>query len=535
MHTRPIRTTTAALITLSLVVAAVVWARSTVSDGATPHTARCTVTLKRYKAGPMPTVRGHQTFLFGDASIERATYAASKGQLQAIEWSRSTVATVNSVMVYVARGTTATKLDAGIYTSGENARTLRRLTAGSTTLRHKRGWVSVRMKALKVKANHPYWLAVLGRGGRLNLRSRHARVCPMAGGKTSPAKNLPALPTTVTATTPLQSPPFSAYAAGSDVSTDCFASPGACGFPDPAYQNVGATSSCSSLPSVGSVTAGSSGATIQNEEIKGTLTISAANVTVKNVCVVTAGDYDGNGVNIGPNATNTLIENSTVEGSSATGTGVLNTGVFNPNNVNSVALNSVYITNAAEDYHGSGNIQNSYMQAGGFYTIPNGSDGCSTNGGCPAHNEDVYLASGNVTLNHNTLLNSASQTAVLFGDGNQGGAANNRWTVTSNLLAGGGYVAYFQAKTSTVGSSTMNFSNNRIARCLGPTKFDGYGTQCNDATANTAGTSGDKNGYYPNGGYYGGFSYTYCPSNGASQIWANNVWDDNNSVINCPR
>jgi Domain of unknown function (DUF4082) len=328
----------------------------------------------------------------------------------------------------------------------------------------------------------------------------------------------------------------SSSAGSSGPETDCFADPGSCGYPDPSYSNVGATSSCSSLPSSGSVTASTNGQTVQNLNITGTLTISAPNVTVNNVCVTASGNYEGNGVNIGSNASNLLIENTTVSGTSASGTGVLNTGVFNPSNIGSVTLNKVYITNAAEAYHGSGTIENSYFQAGAVFTIPSGSDGCSTSGGCISHNEDIYLSDTSVTIEHDTLLNSASQTAVLFGDNNggtKGKPADNHWVVEDSLLAGGGFLAYMNAGATAVGSSTMTIDNNRFARCLGATSFNGWGTTCTDAPSTSGGTTGDNNGYYPYGGYYGGVIDDYCPSSGSGQVWSDNVWDDNNAAVGC--
>src|SRR5580698_8777412 len=94
--------------------------------------------------------------------------------------------------------------------------------------------------------------------------------------------------------------------------SNCFASPGACGFPDPAYGNVGPSSPCSSLSASGSITVSQAGAMVQNLNVTGSITVNAANVTVQNVCVT----YDGDGnYNNGPavafNAPGGLIEYST--------------------------------------------------------------------------------------------------------------------------------------------------------------------------------------------------------------------------------
>ncbi len=307
---------------------------------------------------------------------------------------------------------------------------------------------------------------------------------------------------------------------GGTQTTDCFASPGACGYPDPNYNNnsgatsVGSTTPCGSLPASGSVTASTNGQTIQNLNIAGGVAVDASNVTINNVCVT---DPDGGSgalaITIEAGSSNLLIEHTTVAGTSSTN--ALDTGIWNASNISSVTANNVYIYNAAEDWHGSGTVTNSYMQAGATYS--------------GSHNEDVYLSDTGITLTHDTLLNSTGQTAVLFGD-NDGGAkdqpADNHWTVKNSLMAGGGYLMYLDAANNSsmpVGSSTMDIENNRFGRCLGPQHFDGSGTTC------TTGT--DKYGYFPNGGYYGGPVDDYC--SGSGQTWSNNVWDDNSSALSC--
>lgn len=328
---------------------------------------------------------------------------------------------------------------------------------------------------------------------------------------------------------------------GGTQTTDCFNSPGACGYPDPNYNNntgatsVGATSACSSLtPEPDGYDADTNGQTVQNMNITGGLAISASNVTVNNVCVTNTGstpDYNDGvfAVTITSSASNVTLEHSTFAGTSATGLGVLDTGVANNSNDSGITANAIYIYNAAEAWHGTGTVNNSYMQAGATYTIPKGADGCDTSGGCGSHNEDVYISDTSWSGNHDTLLNSTEQTAVLFGD-NDGGQkdepADNQWILTNSLIAGGGWLMYLDANNGSmpIGTSTMDITGNRIARCLGPQDFDGNGTTC------TTGT--DKYGYFPNAGYYGGPVDDYC-GDGANQIWSNNVWDDNSAPFTC--
>ncbi|HUC87315.1 MAG TPA: hypothetical protein VMR75_03285, partial [Candidatus Saccharimonadales bacterium] len=290
--------------------------------------------------------------------------------------------------------------------------------------------------------------------------------------------------------------------------TNCFSSPGSCGYPDPAYHNVGATSTCSSLTSEpNGYTASTAGETVQNMNITGSLTIAAPNVTVNNVCVTASGNSGNMAVWVDSNATNLLLEHSTFAGASSSGNGVIDTGVWNAPNASGVTAEAIYITNAAEDWHGSGTLNDSYLQAGATF---------SNNEGI-SHNEDVYLSDTTFSANHDTLLNSTGQTAVLFGDndgGGDNGPGDNHWTVTNSLWAGGGYTFYPQAGATSVGSSSMDIENNRIS-----------------------------NAYYPNIGYYG-FMYpgeTPVPPHvssdqlcaGAGTKWTGNVLDSNNATISC--
>jgi len=230
---------------------------------------------------------------------------------------------------------------------------------------------------------------------------------------------------------------------GGSSTTDCFASPGKCGYPDPNFNNntgatsVGSTTACASLTASGSVTASTNGQTIQNLNITGGIAVNAPNVTINNVCVKDPNGGSGElAITIESGSTNLLIEHTTVAGASSTN--ALDTGIWNASNISSVTANNVYIYNAAEDWHGSGTVTNSYMQAGATYS--------------GSHNEDIYLSDTSITLTHDTLLNSTGQTAVLFGD-NDGGSkdipADNHWVVKNSLMAGGGYLMYLDANNGS--------------------------------------------------------------------------------------
>jgi hypothetical protein len=346
-------------------------------------------------------------------------------------------------------------------------------------------------------------------------------------------------------------PPAVTAPAKPSPSTSCFAAPGVCGYPDPNYGNAGATSACSSLASSGSVSASTAGQTIQNLDITGSLSINAANVTVNNVCITENGGMTGDGIDIASGATNALVEHTTIQSSSPSSPNTfMDTGVAASigSCTSGIVLNYDVIEGAAESVHAPYNckstatgltLENSYLQAGYFFT----------RSGAPSHNEDVYLSDSSFTAIHDTLLNAQGQTAVLFGDNNGGTcciAANNHWIVKDSLLAGGGYMAYWNAKSNSVGSSTMDVENNNWARCTTKPAVAGDGEECNKIDPGASGgvpfgqsAGADSHGYFPNGGYYpeglesgGDLAYGFCPPT-AGQTFTGNVWDDNGAPVGC--
>jgi hypothetical protein len=304
--------------------------------------------------------------------------------------------------------------------------------------------------------------------------------------------------------------------------SNCFASPGACGFPDPKYGNVGPSSPCASLTASGSITVSKAGTTVENLDVTGSITVTAANVTIKNVCVSTNGA--GN-INNGPavrfSAPGGVIESSAVHGANATDQSV-QTAIAGMG-----TASRVYLYNCGECVHdGPWTVSDSYIEANAA-DFENGYVG-DAGQGPEDHHEDVYLASSTFVGNHNTLVNPHDETATVFGDtyNSPGSVCANHITVMNSLLAGGGYTLYTCASGSSVGASTMNISNNRFARCGTTPVFDmgSGGRSCQDGA--------DQYGYWPFGGYFGVAASMYCPPT-PNQTWSNNVWDDDGHPIPC--
>jgi hypothetical protein len=287
--------------------------------------------------------------------------------------------------------------------------------------------------------------------------------------------------------------------------TSCFVAPGACGYPDPNYDNVGTSAACSSLTPSGEITVSTAGATVQNMNISGGVNIAAKNVTLTNDCISGSGYHV---VFLNSGATGFQITHTDVFGSPSVQEAI------NNNNGNAGALaDHDYIYNCGECVHGAWTLTNSYVTTNA--TISG------------EHYEDIYCSDETFVAEHDVLINPHEQTANLFcnADGGGGGPADNHITLTNSLLAGAGYSLYPQGNSTSVGTSTMKIVGNRFARCLTKTVFDREG----DATCSGG---PDANGYWPNGGYYGIDAYTYCPPT-AGQEWSNNVWDDNDESVGC--
>lgn len=345
---------------------------------------------------------------------------------------------------------------------------------------------------------------------------------------------------------------FMGHGQAQSLPENCFSSPGACGYPDPNYNNdLGSTAvgvaDCGALPTFnpanlpdGTYYSGS-GSLL---EITGNnVTINRMNMgdfdiyvssgvndfTLDNSCLQGGdGTEDSIGINISAGATNTTIENSTISGLGSNvasssivggdcvpGAGVSNgaLGVAIDNSGTNTVMNGLYVYDAGGGTPGTG--------SGNDATLENSYELINTIPACE-HDEAIYYSSLSITLHHNVLFNEEDQTAAVFGDSDT--ACANQLTMTDNFVAGGDYVVYPCANSSSVGTSTMDITNNRFARCL-TTPFIAGGDECSGSGLNGS----DSHGYYPNGGFFSVAAYYYS---GAGQTWSNNYWDDNLDQVN---
>jgi hypothetical protein len=516
---------------------------------------------------PAPATRPQASVrLLGNHRLAAATQRASSGRLQAFRFVAARAGVATAVHVYLGRSDRARSVMVALYVGGKS-RPETLLSSGFSAKMRRGHWDTVSIHQVSVRKGSSYWVALAGWPGALVYRDRLTRGCRgRAISRTShgrpPARwrsrqrargcsvsaYVSGAPT-VAGPPPPPPPPTggSGGSGGGGTGTGgtggggtggggtppptipaggCFPAPGACGLPDPTYHNVGATAACSSLPASGSKTITTPGTTIANLNVTGTLTVEAANVTIDNVCVTTgSGQLGSFGISLQRGASGAVIEHTTVAGINSSNQSV-DQAVSNPDQSTATATDD-YFYNCGECVWGGP------WTLTGSYVITNGMQGTGQ------HLEDLYCSDATETLTHDVLLDPQDQNSAIFCDTNYGGGGpcTNHITITNSLMAGGAFVIYTCGNSSSIGTSTMNISNNRIARCTTPPfKYNSAvgGTTCQGSSGTSIGSGADAHGYWPGGGYFGpvAANSTYCPPK-AGQTWSGNVWDDNGASISC--
>ena len=258
----------------------------------------------------------------------------------------------------------------------------------------------------------------------------------------------------------------------------------------------------------GSISVSADNAVIDGLDVSGTIRVRANNVTIKNTRVTGVGagcgptTTCGNFVIINDCACNLTISHVEITANSPT---TIEHGIRNPSG-GTINVDHVYQHGNVDAlcFCGNATVSDTYS----FIHLAISQD----------HLENLYTDDSTVTVRHNTLLNTAPQTANIFANtGNGGGGAcRNRLTITDNLLAGGGFSIYPCGNATSQGTSTANITGNRFARCGG-----GQGVQGGGGTWLCPGGS-DSAGYYPRSGSFGRLAAAY-----PNTVWANNIWDDN--------
>ena len=469
--------------------------------------------------------------LGGNRAVSSSSIRVDAGRMVAFPIGSVRSGSVQTLRLFVDSINHAGSLQVGLYADVRD-HPGRLVSSGVLRRPVARRWNSVGLRPVRLARGSRYWLALLPSRGTLFFRDRRGKGCQHV---ISAGRRLPSLPARPGALRTTDGCSLSAYVSGTvdgsgapaPVGTPaggCFSAPGACGLPDPNYHNVGATS-CPSLAHSGSIRDSTPGRTISNLNVQGSITIDAPNVTIDNVCVTTngGGQLGSRAILLESGAKNATIEHVTVGGADQHRQSV-DQAIANDSS-STASVTGVYAYNCGEClWNGPWTVSDSYV-------ITNGMQGTGD------HLEGLYMSDSTATLNHDVLLDPDHQNSAVFGDANwgSGGPCANHWTITNSLLAGGGFVIYTCGNASSVGSSTMNISNNRFARCTtGPFRYNRGtgGTACQGSTDDAIGAGADGHGYWPDGGYFGVDAWTYCPPR-ASQIWSANVWDDNGAPVGC--
>ena len=449
--------------------------------------------------------------------------------------------TARVVHLYLDRSSKARSVAVGLYTS-VGRRPGRRIA--TSILRKPRAgrWNVANLRRASIRAGSAYWIAVVSNRGTLGLRDHRGAVCRKEvvarlqspslprhwkAGSPSHACSLSAFVSGNVAVSQAPAPPVSAPTTTGTppppVGTqtlNCFASPMACSFPDPAAPvgstaHVGPNQPCANLTQVGDLTTSSAGQVIQNVTVNGVLYINKPNVTVNNVCVITPDSSSGPSIYIAGGASSTVVQNTSA-GAVDRNSRTMEAAVYNWSG-NPATLDHDYFYNCGECIHdGKVTMTNSYV-------IANGMDNTGD------HREAIYL-SASMVLTHDTLFvppENTPQVAAVFAANSPSPPSGTTLSISNSLLAGGDSVL----ESGVSGGESI--VGNHFARCT--TKpishtSDGY-TACDGftgASSNADGYKYDAHGYWPNSGTTG----TGADCSGPN-MWQGNVWDDNGATVKC--
>jgi hypothetical protein len=297
---------------------------------------------------------------------------------------------------------------------------------------------------------------------------------------------------------PLASPPASAPGITRPAHGGCALAPSSCGFPDATNTGVPAGMTLRAVPGQlsggpgwhsapdGSVQVTGDGTVLSGLSISGNLDISASNVTVSDVRVVTGGAF---AVSM-RHTTGVIIENSVISGlnGAAGRVGVAVDDVYGDSTGMVIANDDISNFKTGVQVS-TGLVTGNYIHGFGYVA------GDHTNGIFDAGTTQPLM------IYHNTILNSHGQTDAISLDATAAGSSVANKTVEDNLLAGGGYTIYGGASRHNRISGIL-IEDNRFSQA-----------------------------FYANGGQYGPVAYL---GHGAGGVWSGNTWDTTGQTIPAP-
>jgi hypothetical protein len=275
----------------------------------------------------------------------------------------------------------------------------------------------------------------------------------------------------------------------------CVPVPSRCGYPDATSSGVTDRSHLRRVPqdvrsgngwawdSRGWLAVTKDGAVVENLLVTGSIDITGDNATVRGNVIAVSGETWGVGLR---HTTNTTISGNTI-GPAGTGPRLL------------VGIKDIY-----GDAAGTNVLANDISGTSTAVQIPSGvirdnyihdlakADGDHVNG-ITSNGSDQRL-----DIVHNTVLNQFDQTDAIGLFQDFGVEANRR--IAGNLLAGGGYTIYAGDNERFGVTHDVQVVGNRFSRV-----------------------------YFPKGGMFG--PSTSFDSQGAGNLWAGNVWDEDGSPV----
>ena len=282
--------------------------------------------------------------------------------------------------------------------------------------------------------------------------------------------------------------------------TNCAGTPSKCGYPDATNTGVPAGTILKSVP--GQVSSGpgwyynaagkyvvvtTNGTVLSGLYIPYALRINASNVTVKNVQVVTDGDF---GITL-THTTGVTIQNSAISGEdpAAGRVGSAIDDVYTDSTGMVIKANNIFNFKTAIQIS-TGLVDGNYIHNPGYVA------GDHTNG--------FYTAGGTrpLTIQNNTIFVNMGQTDAINLDAGTSGVPVANKTVQNNFLAGGAYTIYG-------GTALGNPTSNIVI------KGNRFGQH-----------------FYPKSGYYG--PVAYFSATGTGNIWSGNFWDTTGKTIPSP-
>jgi hypothetical protein len=112
--------------------------------------------------------------IVGNPAVGRHVRSARAGRAEAFRFRARSAGRIRAIRVFVDHRNATTRIVAGLY-SNRNGHPGRRLASGSLARPKGGAWNTVIVRSTTITARRAYWIAVLGRGGKLYFRVRGMR------------------------------------------------------------------------------------------------------------------------------------------------------------------------------------------------------------------------------------------------------------------------------------------------------------------------------------------------------------------------